>query len=498
MKRDEMKRVNGKCRKSIDQERNEMVNRQHSFRIMIIHLVLLLYSVGNVRSFTPQSKRFILPKYSNLEVTEDNNNGDAVDNDANTADQIQSTNNTITPTIESKTTSSSLPTNTVLPSMTPVATLKKKIPIRNKKGVKIDNHNDRKMDLMWCQSDRCQDVVRERVVGDHNTIVYNGPATGQVAYRWSQKAYPISGAAKSGPRSSLSRKENVVGKHSPFEMSPSSKIASVLMLVKRDDEELLQIAAQKVPELTGVGIDVLMLPELAAKLKHYYGVDDERIALFEVPKDPNKVDSRIRHVDEEEEEWINDMDYAEPFPDLVVTLGGDGLLMYASSVFQGPIPPLLAISGGSLGFLTAFSENEMTDAIKVALGMARPIVESAENIHDDADDTVQNVQFSSLEVEEEEGLQVFPPNMPSYPYEPLVSDSVPRFTFGVEDFICMTIRMRLDCRIVSRDGMVRARYNVLNEVVIDRGSSPYLAALECFCDDVHLTTVQADGVIFAT
>jgi NAD+ kinase len=25
-----------------------------------------------------------------------------------------------------------------------------------------------------------------------------------------------------------------------------------------------------------------------------------------------------------------------------------------------------------------------------------------------------------------------------------------------------------------------------------------LAALECFCDDVHLTTVQADGVIFAT
>jgi NAD+ kinase len=34
--------------------------------------------------------------------------------------------------------------------------------------------------------------------------------------------------------------------------------------------------------------------------------------------------------------------------------------------------------------------------------------------------------------------------------------------------------------------------------VVDRGSSPYLAALECYCDDVHLTTVQADGVIFAT
>jgi hypothetical protein len=105
--------------------------------------------------------------------------------------------------------------------------------------------------------------------------------------------------------------------------------------------------------------------------------------------------------------------------------------------------------------------------------------------------------------EEEEGLQVFPPNMPSYPYEPLmkrphVTDSAPKFSFGLGDLICMTIRMRLDCRVINREGIVRARYNVLNEVVIDRGSSPYLAALECFCDDVHLTTVQADGVIFAT
>jgi NAD+ kinase len=58
--------------------------------------------------------------------------------------------------------------------------------------------------------------------------------------------------------------------------------------------------------------------------------------------------------------------------------------------------------------------------------------------------------------------------------------------------------MRLECCLLNRDGVVRARYNVLNEVVIDRGSSPYLAALECFCDNEHLTTLQADGVIFAT
>jgi len=58
--------------------------------------------------------------------------------------------------------------------------------------------------------------------------------------------------------------------------------------------------------------------------------------------------------------------------------------------------------------------------------------------------------------------------------------------------------MRLECMVINSEGVVRSKFNVLNEVVIDRGSSPYLAALECFCDNVHLTTVQADGVIFST
>ena len=57
---------------------------------------------------------------------------------------------------------------------------------------------------------------------------------------------------------------------------------------------------------------------------------------------------------------------------------------------------------------------------------------------------------------------------------------------GTDNFnICLSIRMRLECRILNAAGACRARYNVLNEVVIDRGISPYLAALECFCDDVH-------------
>ena len=38
-------------------------------------------------------------------------------------------------------------------------------------------------------------------------------------------------------------------------------------------------------------------------------------------------------------------------PDLVVTFGGDGTLLHAASMFSGPSPLFLPISGGTLGFM---------------------------------------------------------------------------------------------------------------------------------------------------
>ena len=31
---------------------------------------------------------------------------------------------------------------------------------------------------------------------------------------------------------------------------------------------------------------------------------------------------------------------------------------------------------------------------------------------------------------------------------------------------------------------------VLNELVMDRGMSPFLTSLDCFCDDTYVTNVQ--------
>nr|KJB35766.1 hypothetical protein B456_006G127100 [Gossypium raimondii] len=40
--------------------------------------------------------------------------------------------------------------------------------------------------------------------------------------------------------------------------------------------------------------------------------------------------------------------------DLVITLGGDGTVLWAASMFKGPVPPIVPFSLGSLGFMTPF------------------------------------------------------------------------------------------------------------------------------------------------
>lgn len=39
---------------------------------------------------------------------------------------------------------------------------------------------------------------------------------------------------------------------------------------------------------------------------------------------------------------------------------------------------------------------------------------------------------------------------------------------------------------------------MLNELVVDRGPSPFLTNLDCYCSDTKITTVQADGLLVAT
>ena len=282
---------------------------------------------------------------------------------------------------------------------------------------------------------------------------------------------------------------------------------AVLMLVKRDEKELLAVAVEVIEELVeNWGVQVLVDSTLMKDLKKKYSdkleLDSDTIRLFD-PKpvsgfgsgeqlvgstDDTKTSINIANGSnngEGEEEKAGQPPADLSDADLVVTLGGDGLLMYAAHVFSGPVPPILPVAGGSMGFLTPFAREEMLEAILISLGLR--VVQEDDSDNDDSSETnglkISQRALNNMQIEatDREGYNEKPP-----------------LRFGNNNQICISMRMRLDCRIFGSDGSLRSRYAVLNEVVIDRGSSPYLASLECFCDDVHLTTVQADGIIFST
>ena len=132
--------------------------------------------------------------------------------------------------------------------------------------------------------------------------------------------------------------------------------------------------------------------------------------------------------------------------DFVVCLGGDGVILHASSLFgSSPTPPILSFNLGSLGFLTAHLFEEFEADI----------------------DSLMNGG-------------------------------------GTDGLVYLTLRMRLECDIL-RDGesLLPKPVSVMNEVVVDRGSSPYLSLIECW--DVSnprrsnlVTRIQADGIMIAT
>lgn len=125
--------------------------------------------------------------------------------------------------------------------------------------------------------------------------------------------------------------------------------------------------------------------------------------------------------------------------DFIICLGGDGTLLHASSLFQQSVPPVMAFHLGSLGFLTPFEFNNFQDQ-------------------------VMNV---------------------------------------LEGHAALTLRSRLQCVVLRKSKDMNEKKKpttilVLNEVVVDRGPSPYLSNIDLFLDGKHITSVQGDGLIVST
>ncbi|KAK2804274.1 hypothetical protein FQN51_002365 [Onygenales sp. PD_10] len=145
--------------------------------------------------------------------------------------------------------------------------------------------------------------------------------------------------------------------------------------------------------------------------------------------------------------------------DFVVTLGGDGTVLYASWLFQRVVPPVLSFALGSLGFLTNFDFEHFQSTLGTAFHEGVTL---------------------SLRLRFECTI------MRSRPRD---KSSAPRDL--VEELIGEESE---DDTTHTPDKM----FQILNDVVIDRGPNPTMSSIEIFGDDEHFTSVQADGVCVAT
>ncbi|KAG7457115.1 hypothetical protein MATL_G00243100 [Megalops atlanticus] len=144
--------------------------------------------------------------------------------------------------------------------------------------------------------------------------------------------------------------------------------------------------------------------------------------------------------------------------DLIICLGGDGTLLYASSLFQASVPPVMAFHLGSLGFLTPFKfESYKTEVAKVFEGNAAITLRSRLKVKVVKDMSQRTGQHYG----EENG--VAPPSHRD-----------------------------------AEAGKVSLQLQVLNEVVVDRGPSSYLSNVDLYLDGRLITSVQGDGVIVST
>ncbi|GLJ23857.1 hypothetical protein SUGI_0453330 [Cryptomeria japonica] len=126
--------------------------------------------------------------------------------------------------------------------------------------------------------------------------------------------------------------------------------------------------------------------------------------------------------------------------DFVACLGGDGVILHASNLFRHAVPPIVSFNLGSLGFLTAHPFKDFKTDLKAV-------------IHGN----------------------------------------------NTTDGVYITLRMRLRCEIFRHGKAMQGKvFDVLNEIVVDRGSNPYLCKIECYEHNRLITKVQADGVIVAT
>jgi len=121
--------------------------------------------------------------------------------------------------------------------------------------------------------------------------------------------------------------------------------------------------------------------------------------------------------------------------DVCIALGNDGSVIATSALFDGPVPPVLPLWLDTQGMITRTPHTEAIEVLDKIL--------TGDNLH-------------------------------------------------------LGLRVRLKCTMYIAARKQEYIYYALNDMVLDRGPSPFLTSVECYCNGKLITLVQGDGLIIAT
>lgn len=187
--------------------------------------------------------------------------------------------------------------------------------------------------------------------------------------------------------------------------------------------------------------------------------------------------------------WTADMCSRSPHLfDFVVTLGGDGTVLFTSWLFQRIVPPVLSFTLGSLGFLTNFDFNDHKAVMDAAIDSGIRV-----NLRMRFTCTVYRAVAPENCTKKRKAVKKATTG------EILMKDLEKGGWEAVENGDTSTgPQSRKDKEIMCFTTRPVESFEVINDLVVDRGPSPYVSLLELFGDEHHMTTVQADGLVIAT
>lgn len=204
--------------------------------------------------------------------------------------------------------------------------------------------------------------------------------------------------------------------------------------------------------------------------------------------------------------WTSDMCSRSPHLfDFVVTLGGDGTVLFCSWLFQRIVPPVMPFALGSLGFLTNFDFKDYQKVLKSALDTGirvnlrmrftatvyRATLPNNATVDKRRRRAIKSGKTGEIIMKtvREEGWEKI-----EKARDPNRSDQ----SDEEEPVMRSNERPKRDKEVMCFSTRPVETFEVLNDLVVDRGPSPYVSLLEVFGDEHHLTTAQADGLCIST